>query len=62
MPINYARRLTGGVRTAQADRQLGLALAFLAGAINAGGFLAVLAAVPVLDDATAAVRRWMRLT
>ena len=41
MPINYARRLTGGVRTAQADRQLGLALAFVAGAINAGGFLAV---------------------
>jgi len=41
MPINYARRLTGEVRTAQADRQLGLALAFVAGAINAGGFLAV---------------------
>jgi uncharacterized membrane protein YoaK (UPF0700 family) len=41
MPINFARRLTGGVRTAQADRQLGLALAFVAGAINAGGFLAV---------------------
>ena len=41
MPINYARRLTGGLRTAHADRQLGLALAFVAGAINAGGFLAV---------------------
>ncbi len=41
MPINYARRLTGGLRTAPADRQLGLALAFVAGAINAGGFLAV---------------------
>jgi uncharacterized membrane protein YoaK (UPF0700 family) len=41
MPINYARRLTGGLRTARADRQLGLALAFVAGAINAGGFLAV---------------------
>ena len=41
MPINYARRLTGGLRTVRADRQLGLALAFIAGAINAGGFLAV---------------------
>jgi uncharacterized membrane protein YoaK (UPF0700 family) len=41
MPINYARRLTGGARTAHADRQLGLVLAFVAGAINAGGFLAV---------------------
>jgi uncharacterized membrane protein YoaK (UPF0700 family) len=41
MPINYARRLTGSLRTAPADRQLGLALAFVAGAINAGGFLAV---------------------
>ncbi len=41
MPINYARGLTGGLRTARADRQLGLALAFVAGAINAGGFLAV---------------------
>jgi uncharacterized membrane protein YoaK (UPF0700 family) len=41
MPINYARRLTGGLRTRRADRHLGLALAFIAGAINAGGFLAV---------------------
>jgi uncharacterized membrane protein YoaK (UPF0700 family) len=41
MPINYARRLTGGLRTVHADRQLGVALAFVAGAINAGGFLAV---------------------
>ncbi len=41
MPINYSRRLTGRVRTAHANRHLGLALAFVAGAINAGGFLAV---------------------
>ena len=41
MPIAYARRLTGPTRTAQANRQLGFALAFVAGAINAGGFLAV---------------------
>jgi uncharacterized membrane protein YoaK (UPF0700 family) len=41
MPINYARRLTGGLRTLRADKHLGLALAFVAGAINAGGFLAV---------------------
>ena len=41
MPINYSRRLTGSNRTAPADRQLGFALAFVAGATNAGGFLAV---------------------
>ena len=41
MPITYARRLTGRHRSTQADRHLGWALAFVAGAINAGGFLAV---------------------
>lgn len=41
MPLNYARRLTGHERSVQANRQLGVALAFVAGATNAGGFLAV---------------------
>lgn len=41
MPINYARRLTAHQRTAAANRHLGFALAFVAGATNAGGFLAV---------------------
>lgn len=41
MPIEFARRLTGRRRTAKADRQLGFGLAFVAGAINAGGFLTV---------------------
>ncbi len=41
MPIAYARRLTAFKRTALADFHLGLGLAFVAGAINAGGFLAV---------------------
>jgi len=41
MPIDFARRLTGRQRSAAADRQLGFGLAFVAGAINAGGFLAV---------------------
>lgn len=41
MPINYSRRLAGNSRTANANTQLGLILAFIAGAINAGGFLAV---------------------
>jgi uncharacterized membrane protein YoaK (UPF0700 family) len=41
MPLEFARRLTGRQRSAQADRQLGFGLAFCAGAINAGGFLAV---------------------
>ncbi|MET0962135.1 MAG: YoaK family protein [Noviherbaspirillum sp.] len=41
MPINYVRRLTSPNRTKTANRHLGFALAFVAGAINAGGFLAV---------------------
>ena len=41
MPINYARSLTRHDRTPGANRHLGVALAFVAGAINAGGFLAV---------------------
>jgi uncharacterized membrane protein YoaK (UPF0700 family) len=41
MPITYARGLTGRQRTARANRHLGFALAFVAGATNAGGFLAV---------------------
>lgn len=41
MPINYARRLIGRDRTVAANRHLGIVLAFVAGAINAGGFLAV---------------------
>ncbi len=41
MPISYARSLTGHERTPGANRHLGVALAFVAGAINAGGFLAV---------------------
>lgn len=41
MPINFARRLTSHRRSAAADRHLGFTLAFIAGATNAGGFLAV---------------------
>jgi uncharacterized membrane protein YoaK (UPF0700 family) len=41
VPINYARSLTGRQRSVHANRHLGLTLAFVAGAINAGGFLAV---------------------
>jgi len=41
MPANYARFLTGKHRTVAANRQLGFALAFVAGSLNAGGFLAV---------------------
>lgn len=41
VPANYARRLTGRVRSRSANIHLGLALAFIAGATNAGGFLAV---------------------
>ncbi len=41
MPIDYARRLTGRDRTTRANRDLGWTLAFIAGATNAGAFLAV---------------------
>jgi uncharacterized membrane protein YoaK (UPF0700 family) len=41
MPVHYARRLTGANRTETANRHLGVALAFVAGATNAGGYLAV---------------------
>jgi uncharacterized membrane protein YoaK (UPF0700 family) len=41
MPLNYSRRLTGNIRSRDANRQLGCMLAFIAGAVNAGGFLAV---------------------
>jgi uncharacterized membrane protein YoaK (UPF0700 family) len=41
MPAHYFRTLTGKDRSIGADRQLGFSLAFVAGATNAGGFLAV---------------------
>lgn len=41
MPINYSRKLTGRTRSKVANRDLGSVLAFVAGATNAGGFLAV---------------------
>jgi uncharacterized membrane protein YoaK (UPF0700 family) len=41
MPVPFLRKLSGRERSAAANRQLGLSLAFVAGAANAGGFLAV---------------------
>lgn len=41
MPLFYLRRLTGSERTHAANEQLAHYLAFVAGAANAGGFLAV---------------------
>jgi uncharacterized membrane protein YoaK (UPF0700 family) len=41
MPFDFARRLVGVDRSARADRRLGATLAFVAGAMNAGGFVAV---------------------
>jgi len=40
-PIDYARRLTGRERSVDTNRHLGFTLAFVAGATNAGAFLAV---------------------
>lgn len=41
MPVNYLATLTATVRTQRANLHLGVALAFVAGALNAGGFLAI---------------------
>lgn len=41
MPLHYARRLTGRHRSGQANRHIGVVLTFVAGATNAGAFLAV---------------------
>ncbi len=41
MAVYFLRRLTGRKRTRRANRQLGSFLAFVAGAVNAGGFLAI---------------------
>jgi uncharacterized membrane protein YoaK (UPF0700 family) len=41
MPIVYLRKLTGNERTQAANRELAHFLAFIAGAANAGGFVAV---------------------
>ncbi|MGN6314847.1 YoaK family protein [Trinickia sp.] len=41
MPIHYLRGFTAPERTDEANRRLGRSLAFVAGAANAGGFLAV---------------------
>lgn len=41
MPLVFLKNLTGKERTRRTNRQLGFLLAFVAGAINAGGFLAV---------------------
>ena len=41
MPLLTLQQLAARERTRQRNRQLGALLAFMAGAINAGGFLAV---------------------
>src|SRR5258708_37896895 len=41
MPAHYFQTLTGKDRSTVANRQLGFSLTFVAGATNAGGFLAV---------------------
>ena len=41
MPIQYLSRLSAEKRSSRSDRHLGCTLAFVAGAVNAGGFLAI---------------------
>jgi len=61
MPVLYLRRLTGSQRSQKANRQLAHFLAFIAGAANAGGYVAVKqytshmsGIVSAMADATAA--------
>jgi uncharacterized membrane protein YoaK (UPF0700 family) len=61
MPVVYLRRLTGSERSQKANRQLAHFLAFIAGAANAGGYVAVKqytshmsGIVSAMADATAA--------
>lgn len=41
MPVEFGRELTGAARSERGNRLLGIVLAFVAGATNAGAFLAV---------------------
>ncbi len=41
MPIDYLSSLTAAERTVRANVHLGISLAFIAGALNAGGFVAI---------------------
>ena len=41
MAVHFLLRLSGAARSAQANLQLGCVLALVAGAVNAGGFLAI---------------------
>lgn len=41
MPVEFGRQLTGASRSERGNRLLGIVLAFVAGATNAGAFLAV---------------------
>ncbi|MEP6766398.1 MAG: DUF1275 family protein, partial [Gemmatimonadaceae bacterium] len=41
MPLNFSRNLTGTERTPEGNARLGYGLAFVAGATNAGAYLAV---------------------
>lgn len=41
MPIQYLTEMTATPRTEQADLHIGITLSFVAGALNAGGFLAI---------------------
>lgn len=68
MVSHYLRRLTGDQRDPRADEHLGLSLAFIAGAVNAGGFLAVgqytshmTGVVSILADASA-LGEWVAAT
>ncbi|MBB5344081.1 uncharacterized membrane protein YoaK (UPF0700 family) [Edaphobacter lichenicola] len=67
MPVLYLRKLTGSERSQKANRQLAHFLAFIAGAANAGGYVAVKqytshmsGIVSAMADATAARDvRWL---
>lgn len=68
MPVHLSRRLTGKTRSHEANRDLGYLLAFVAGAVNAGGYLAVAqytshmtGIVSLMADNVALGRMWLVL-
>ena len=61
MPIYYLRRLTGKERSVQANLHLGMWLAFIAGALNAGAFLAVKQYTSHMTGIVSSTADWLAL-
>lgn len=61
MPIYYLRRLTGKERSSHSNFHLGMWLAFIAGAMNAGAFLAVKQYTSHMTGIVSSTADWLAL-